>query len=451
MEFEDIKQKNLFGDKPLSVKQFVDQINARLKPFFAKIIGEVSEAKPGPTGHMYFSLKDENNGALMPCALWKSRYDVLGVQLKVGAKIIASGHAEVYAPSGRLSFICDSIELAGEGALKAAYDALFKKLDGEGIFAAPKKRPLPKYCRKIGVITAKQGAVIHDFLNNIGKFGFQIEFIDSRVEGQLAVPDLLAAINTFSKRQIDVLVVMRGGGSLEAMQAFNNETIVRAIANFHAPVIAAIGHDKDVPLAALAADAMCSTPTAAANLLTQSWQEIFRALDKYENSIIGNYGNAIAKTRVELRQYIGILTSFKYLLREIEKNIGNRVSGIIGNYKNLVFQDKIKLRQYTGILGNFRYILKNIISDINNGFLKEMTFLKNALATDARNILYFQKIIDSNNPERQLRLGYSIAKINGKIIKSVKDAQIGQNMEIKLADGAIDSQIIKIHGNNQKN
>ena len=410
MEFRDTNQQNIFDSGPVTVAQFIDQLNRLVKPVSVKIIGEVSEAKVGPTGHMYFSMKDEKNAAVMSCAIWRSRYEMFGIQLKIGMKIIASGHAEIYAPSGRLSFICDSIELAGEGALKKEYDRLLAKLTNEGIFAIEKKRAVPKFARRIGIITSKQGAVIHDFLNNIGKFGFQIEFIDSRVEGQLAVGDLLASIRTFKKREIDVLVIMRGGGSLEAMMAFNNETIVREIAAFPVPVIAGIGHDKDVPLAAMAADVMTSTPTAAANLLTQSWREIFRALDRYENAIIGGY-------------------------------------------KNELVQARSRLRQYAGILSNFRYILQSIIRRIDAVMENSVLSIKNRLLSINQQISYLQNIIESHNPERQLKLGYSIAKINGKILKTARNAQPGDDLDIILADGMINSKAtnIKLHGNKKEN
>lgn len=410
MEVDNFKQQNIFEAGPVTVAQFIEQLNRLVKPVSVKIIGEVSEAKCGPTGHMYFSMKDEKNLAVMSCAIWRSRYEMFGIQLKIGMKVIASGHCEIYAPSGRLSFICDSIELAGEGALKKEYDRLLAKLTSEGIFATEKKRPVPKFARRIGIITSKQGAVIHDFLNNIGKFGFQIEFIDSRVEGQLAVGDLLASIKTFRKRAIDVLVIMRGGGSLEAMMAFNNEIIVREIAAFPVPVIAGIGHDKDVPLAAMAADVMCSTPTAAANLLTQSWQEIFRALDHYENTIIGGYKNELVQTQA-------------------------------------------RLRQYAGILSNFRYILQNITRKIDAIMENSLLAIKNSLLSANKQISYLQSIIESHNPERQLKLGYSIAKINGKILKTAKNATIGDNLDLILADGMINSRIIntKINGNKKEN
>jgi exodeoxyribonuclease VII large subunit len=263
---------------------------------------------------------------------------------------------------------------------------------------------VPKFARRIGIITSKQGAVIHDFLNNIGKFGFQIEFIDSRVEGQLAVGDLLASIRTFKKRAIDVLVIMRGGGSLEAMMAFNNEIIVREIAAFPVPVIAGIGHDKDVPLTAMAADVAVSTPTAAANLLTQSWQEIFRALDHYESTIIGGYKNELTQTQA-------------------------------------------RLRQYAGILSNFRYILQNITRKIDALMENSLMAIKNSLMSANKQISYLQNIIESYNPERQLKLGYSIAKINGIILKSFKKVKIGDTLDITLSDGIIDSKVTRAKAN----
>jgi len=302
----------------MTVGKFVEMLNQQIKPLEAKIIGEVGEASAGPTGHMYFSLKDENNGAVLKCVIWRSRYEMFGVKIETGAKIIVFGHAELYAPSGRLSFICDSIELAGEGALKKEYDRLFKKLEAEGLFAAARKRPIPFCPSRIGVISAKQGAVINDFLNNIGKFGFKIEFIDSRVEGQQAVGDLLAAIKTFKRRQIDVLVIIRGGGSLESLQAFNNEMVVREIASFPVPVIAGIGHDKDVPLSAMAADFAPSTPTAAANLLAQSWYDFLQNIRRQQMLILGYYRNALAQAETKLTSSLALLGNFRYVLRDTQ-------------------------------------------------------------------------------------------------------------------------------------
>jgi exodeoxyribonuclease VII large subunit len=268
------------GDHVFGVAEFIEILNTFFKRQEARITGEVCEFKRAFSGHAYFTLKDKKDGAVLDCIVWNRNYDLSGVKLEVGMEVILSGHPSIYPASGRLSFVADTVELVGEGALKKAYDALKKKLEAEGLFAPERKRALPDFVRKIGIVTSLKGAVIHDFENNLGKFGFMISVCDSRVEGQQAVKPILAALRTLAKTDIEALVVIRGGGSLESLQAFNNEAVVRAIVNFPVPVIAGIGHDQDVPLAALAADFMVSTPTAAAHLLGRSWEEAFAKAER---------------------------------------------------------------------------------------------------------------------------------------------------------------------------
>lgn len=392
------------ADKIFSVSEFIELLNIGLKSSKAKIIGEVGQVQPGPTGHMYFTLKDEKSGGMLNCIMWKSKYMMYGIRLQEGMKIVASGYPEIYAPSGRLSFICDTIQLAGEGELKKQYDELKKKLEEEGIFAEERKRKIPKYPQKIGVITAKQGAVIHDFLNNIGKFGFDIKFIDSRVEGQEAVADLLASIKTFRKKDIDVLVIIRGGGSLESLMAFNNEMLVREVVNFPVPVIAGIGHDKDEPLVAMAADVSCSTPTAVANLINESWEQALLLLERQERAI--------------LAYFEGIFTRY----RDIENNL------------------KIALQ-------GFKNSLQNAMLGLEGSLDRSITGLKRLLNRAEDRLKQAEKIIMLNSPERQLKLGYSIATVSGKIVRKINDVKIGYDMNLKVRDGIISSQIKKLTKN----
>lgn len=373
-------------------------LNADLKWMKAKIVGEVGEAKAGPTGHMYYTLKDEKDGSMLNCIMWSSKYRLFGITLEPGKKIMAYGSPEVYAPNGRLSFVADTIELAGEGDIKKQYDELKKKLEEEGIFDVANKRPIPQYPHKIGIITSKQGAVIHDFLNNIGKFGFDVKMIDSRVEGQGAVEDLLASIQTFRKKDIDVLVIIRGGGSMESLMPFNNELLVREVVGFPVPVLVGLGHDKDVPLVALAADRSESTPTAVANLLNESWEKALLLLERYERKILASYG----------------------LIFEKFKAIENKFKISLENFRNNIENTKNNIKKYS----------ENYIS----GFISLCDRVKEKL----RNI---EKIVELNNPERNLKLGYSIATINGKIVRKTKDAEIGQNLDIKVSDGIIVSEV----------
>jgi exodeoxyribonuclease VII large subunit len=401
--FEDnpgTQQIGLFEEKPLTVSAFIKLTNARLRTMAARIIGEIGRVDE-KNGHRYFSLKDETDGSILNCIVWRSKYEMFGLNLKEGDKIIAAGRPEIYAASGKLSFICDSIEMAGEGALKKAYDALKKKLEAEGLFAVERKRKLPQFPRTIGIITSRQGAVINDFLTNIGKFGFRLELIDTRVEGQLAVGDILAALRTFRGRKIDVLVVIRGGGSPESLQAFNNEMIVREVASFPVPVIAGIGHDKDVPLVQMAADVSVSTPSIAAMQLNASWQKIIQYVGQQEISIIGRYKNELAQTRG-------------------------------------------RLAQYAGILSNFKYIIQNITESLVTKMQKMVFSLKSGIDGTQRRIEYLQSLISSHDPERPLKLGYCLASIKGKLIKNTAQAAVGDEIAVRLADGRLLSEVKKI-------
>jgi exodeoxyribonuclease VII large subunit len=368
------------GEIIFSISEYIELLNIGLKRSKAKIIGEVSGVNFGPTGHVYFSLKDEKNGEMINCICWKSKYILFGIKLEEGSKIIATGYPEIYTLSGRLSFISDVIEYAGEGTLQKEYEKLKKKLAEEGIFAKERKREIPKYLRSVGIITSKQGAVLADFLSNLGKYGFKIKMIDSRVEGQGAVEDLISAIKTFKNQDIEALVIMRGGGSLESMAAFNNELLVREVVNFKVPVIAAIGHHKDEPLVALAADLAVSTPSIAATTLTEPWRQVDLLVE----------------------------TALKISLQKLDSIIQSGKIGLDNLWNELTF--------------GFKSLLSRISQQLDNS----------------------GKIIYSNNPERQLNLGYSIARCGGKIVRSIKNVKLGENLDIHVVDGNIISEIKNI-------
>lgn len=416
----------LNNEKIFSISEYINVLNSGLKEYRAKIIGEISEAKMGSSGHIYFALKDENDGSVIYCIIWKSRYNIYGVELKEGLKIIASGCPNVYAPSGRLSFIADSIEYAGEGALKKEYERLKQKLAGEGIFDKAKKRAIPKYPQKIGLITSRQGAVISDFLTNIGNFGFKIKFIDSRVEGQAAVGDLLSSIRTFKKKDIDVLVIIRGGGSLESMMAFNNELLVREVADFPTPVIAAIGHDKDIPLLAMGADLAVSTPSIVATTLNDSWKQVILFLERYKRAVIGGYEE--------------VLDNAGSLINRSIDNIREIGDSIIRKYKEI--EDRLKIS-----LQNFKNSLLTLNIGLENSLNKSLSGFRMLLSRVDQKLKHAEKIITLNNPDRQLRLGYSIASCAGKIIRSIADAKIGGNLNLKVIDGTIVSKVKDVNKN----
>ena len=382
-------------DKVFSVAEFIEILNVFFRAKEVRITGEISELKRATSGHVYFTIKDKKDGAVLDSIIWSRNYMLCGVALEVGMEVILSGHPNIYPPSGRLSFVADTVELVGEGALKKAYDALKAKLDAEGVFAESRKRPLPEFPRNIGVITSLKGAVIHDFENNLGKFGFKVNVIDARVEGQQALSSLLDSVETMhalavgqkndhqhngdrdeSALGLDALVIIRGGGSLESLQAFNNEALVRAIVDFPVPVIAGIGHDKDVPLAALAADYMTSTPTAAAHLLNRSWEEAYA-----------------------------------------------------------------KVHQLNSVFVRMQQELKRIRTDLDLALATMIDHTADRIKWLTEQIDYAERFIRLNNPKRQLKLGYSIARKNGKILRSAEGLAAGDELETELADGTVLSRI----------
>lgn len=411
-------------DKIFSISEYISILNAGLETYRAKIVGEIGKVDIYPSGHVYFSLRDEKDQSVINCIIWKSKYELFGIEIKEGIKIIATGRPDIYKQTGRLSFITETIELAGEGALKKEYEKLKKKLGDEGIFEESKKRTIPAYPQKIGIITSKQGAVLADFLSNIGNYGFKIKMVDSRVEGQSAITDLLSAIKTIKKKDIEVLVIMRGGGSFESLQPFNNELLIREVASFPVPVIAAIGHDKDVPLVSLAADLEVSTPSIAAITLSKSWREAVLLVERYRVDIIARYENGLDAASLLLSQAIATISDAGNIILEKYKTVKNQLRVSFQSFKNAILNAKMGLK---------------------DSLHRSLSGFKSLLSRVDQRVKEAEKVIVFNNPLRQLRLGYSIATSNGKIMRRTTDTKIGAKVDLRVVDGSITSEVKSIN------
>lgn len=412
-------------DKIYTVSDYLDILNAKLSQEEAIIQGEVSSIS-FRNGHAYFSIKDKSDESVLPCFMWANNYEMCGINLVEGMEIIIHGSPEIYKPYGKLSFRTSIIELVGEGALKKAYDALKEKLEAEGLFAEERKKPIPQFPHKIGLITSRNGAVIGDFSTNIGKFGYEIIFMDSRVEGAAAISDLISAVDYFSDKDIDVLVIIRGGGSLESLQAFNNETLLRKVASMKMPVICGIGHDKDIPLLSYVADKAASTPTAVAQVLNKSWERALDRLNVYENNIIKTYSG---------------------VLRDAQYNLETTSSRIKDFYQE-IFQRFDQCRQtLKNLFYNISYTLKSDWEKLNK-MPKILSYYFKNLATDTSKIIdNYEKSLSQNNPERQLKLGYSIVMLNDKVVKSYSQVKKGDILKIKVKDGKIHSKVEETFNN----
>ncbi|MCF7795729.1 exodeoxyribonuclease VII large subunit [Patescibacteria group bacterium] len=399
---DDKKTKEIIENNIFTVSSFLDLLNLTIKQIKVKVQGEVVQlTKNTAKGHVYFSIKDKKDNAVMNCAIWKFNYQKSSIDLEEGMEIVVNGNSNIYKPNGRFTFIANTVELLGEGALKKAYDELKLKLEKEGLMDEDKKKIIPKFPKKIGVITSRSGAVINDLLNNLGNYGYQVKLIHSSVEGAEAIHDLLPAIKTMKCKDIDVLCILRGGGSLESFASFNNENFIREVANFPVPVISGLGHDKDIPLTALVSDYYSSTPTGVASYLNDSWNKAKINIDSYEKLVKSKFEN-----------YINILNS---KILESEFKIKSYIKEITNFYDNFLY----KLSTY----------LKNIKTKIGELEYKTENFRKN---------------IESNNPEKHLKLGYSIIRDkDGKIVSKKENIKIKEDFSVTLSDGNIIGERIK--------
>ncbi|MEL7832448.1 exodeoxyribonuclease VII large subunit [Fodinibius sp. Rm-B-1B1-1] len=272
-----MSQSDLFTPQVLSVSELTGEIKSLLEGNFLdiKVEGEVSNASTSRAGHTYFTIKDED--AQLSAVIWRGVNQRLGVELEDGQQIIAGGDIQVYPPHGKYQLIVRSVEQAGKGKLQEAFEKLKKELKEEGLFDDEHKKALPKFPFKIGVITSATGAAFHDIRDTLERRWPVAEVLlhHASVQGVNAAPQLVKAINWFSERQnVDVLIVGRGGGSLEDLWPFNEEAVARALFNCKVPTISAVGHEVDFSISDFVADARAATPTQAPIIATPDINEV---------------------------------------------------------------------------------------------------------------------------------------------------------------------------------
>jgi len=269
-------QTHLFPDVP-SVSELTSQIKELIESTFSDVLveGEISNVKESRNGHLYFTVKDEQ--AQLPCVIWRGVAQRLQVNLVDGQQVILGGNLQVYAPHGRYQMIVSFVEQAGIGALQKAFEKLKAKLQKEGLFDEIHKKPLPEFPIRIGVVTSATGAAFRDISSTLEKRWpvAKIYLYPASVQGMNAVPELVKAIKRFSDDQsVDLLIVGRGGGSLEDLWAFNEEAVARAIFKCKIPVISAVGHEVDFSISDFVADARAATPTQTAIIATPDINEV---------------------------------------------------------------------------------------------------------------------------------------------------------------------------------
>lgn len=386
-----------------TVSSLTHEIKTLLETSFPRlwVEGEISNYKAHSSGHIYFTLKDEN--AQIRCAMWRFKAGELLFRLEDGLKVIVEADIQVYEKNGTYQLIVQQLQPAGIGALQLAFEQLKQRLRAEGLFDEAHKKPLPEFPERIGVITSPTGAAIRDIISVIHRRfpAMQIILYPVRVQGEGAAEEIVQAIKDFNEcKAVDVLIVGRGGGSLEDLWAFNEEKVARAIYDSQIPIVSAVGHEIDFSISDFVADRRAATPTAAAEMVVPDRKELAGILTHYYEKITQTIQQQITNYRNEL-----LSLKRSYAFRRPE---------------DLIFQKIQRLDE----------------------IFRHMTMATNHLLTlHQQNLYYLQQQLRHLNPLEILQRGYSICYKDGQVIKNVKQLNILDVVQVKLAKGQFLSQV----------
>jgi exodeoxyribonuclease VII large subunit len=439
----------------------VSQVNSLIKvaleenlPSRLIVRGEISDFKHHTSGHCYFSLKDQSG--ILPCVMWASKFRSVKFSPEDGMAVLATGHIDVYTVGGKYQLYVDKLEPEGVGAMQLAFEQMVKKLQAEGLFDDVHKQALPLYPERIGILTSESGAAVHDIIDSIHHRWpcVKLFFYPVPVQGEGAAEKIAAALQDInsrnSKLKLDVLIVGRGGGALEDLWAFNEEILARAIFNSKIPIISAVGHEVDVTVADLVADARASTPTKAGVVAVPDMQEILGQLVGMERRLTGQTKARVklAEQKLEIilanavfRNPLLLVQNAQQQLDELSADLAETVKELLAEMReklSAAYEQIVRIEPHrllgskTVELNNWQYRSDKGIRVIINNCRMKLTAQANRLA--------------GLNPKSVLQRGYSITtnKKTGSLVKTLEDVRIGDRLITELADeNLIESKVIK--------
>ena len=425
----------------LTVSQLNQRARSLLEDVFPQIWveGELSNIAKPTSGHVYFTLKDPN--AQVRCAMFRQQASRARELLRDGLLVRVRGRVSLYEGRGDYQMILDSVEAAGDGALRLAFEALKAALQAEGLFAAERKRALPKYPQRIGVITSPSGAVLHDIVSVFARRAphVQLTLIPTAVQGREATAQIVHAISLADSAQYDAIIVARGGGSLEDLWCFNEEAVARAIAECQTPIVSAIGHETDVSISDFVAVVRAPTPSAAAELLAPDRNELLQQLRNTQRQLTLRINTQLQRQRTQLQhlrqrlrhprerlqQYSQRLDDLSLRLeRAVRAKVQQEQQGCSHLQARLHVQHPREhlAQQQQHLLG----LQQRLVRASQLSFKQAQLGLHSVLQT-----------LQVVSPLATLERGYSILSSDDQqqIIRSVQSVQPAQTLKARLADG----------------
>ena len=410
------------------------------------LTGQVSNFRKRPT-HQYFSLKDDR--AVIQATIWSGIYQKLGFDLEEGMKINVIGRVQVYEPSGSYSIIIEKAEPDGVGALAIQFEQLKKKLSEEGLFQERFKQAIPQFAKRIGVVTSRSGAVIQDIITTVSRRfpGVEIVLYPTKVQGEGAAEEIAHNIARANEREdLDVLIIGRGGGSIEDLWAFNEEIVVRSIFESRLPIISSVGHETDVTLADFVADKRAATPTAAAELATPVTKlDLLTYLKNQEKRMATAVQNTLSKKKEVLRVlsqsvifrqperlYDGYLQRLDQLMLRLKQGLNGE---LVRNQQKVQAQihrlvqlsPNVKIQRYQDHIQQLKKLIRSQMAVIYDTKVAEVKRLSEALL-----------MLDTS---RIVARGYAIVKKEDTVVSSANDLKKNDQVMLMMRDGHVELEV----------
>lgn len=387
--------------------------------------GEISNFKPHTSGHFYFSLKDSQSQ--IKAVMFRGYNSRLRFKPKDGMEVIVRGKISVYEPRGDYQIICEMMEPVGAGALQKAFEDLKIKLKSEGLFETSRKRPIPIFPQHVAIVTSPTGAAIRDMLNVLNRRNrnVRVTLVPTIVQGEAAAPQICEAMKlAYRIPDVDVIIVGRGGGSIEDMWCFNDETLARTIVASPVPVISAVGHEIDFTIADFVADLRAPTPSAAAELVVKSADELSQKISSFQRVLTITIQKFLKSEAHRLRSITVRLVDPKRKLQDL----------ILRNDELLLRLQNGMNRYLTKRSTDHRMIANELKSKFVLNFDRTKSRLKEAIS-----------ILDSLSPLKVVERGYSLTLANGQIIKNATDVKVNEEIEVILMKGQLKAKVIEVN------
>ena len=437
-------------EKYLSVTTLTKYLKMKFDkdPYLERVYltGQVSNFRKRPT-HQYFSLKDDR--AVIQATIWSGIYQKLGFDLEEGMKINVIGRVQVYEPSGSYSIIIEKAEPDGVGALAIQFEQLKKKLSEEGLFQERFKQAIPQFAKRIGVVTSRSGAVIQDIITTVSRRfpGVKIVLYPTKVQGEGAAEEIARNIARANEREdLDVLIIGRGGGSIEDLWAFNEEIVVRSIFESRLPIISSVGHETDVTLADFVADRRAATPTAAAELATPVTKlDLLTYLQNQEKRMATAVQNTLSKKKEALRVlsqsvifrqperlYDGYLQRLDQLVLRLKQGLNGE---LVRNQQKVQVQIH-RLEQLSPIVKLQRY--QDRIQQLQKLMRSQMAVTYDAKVAEVKRLSEALLMLDTS---RIVARGFAIVKKEDAVVSSAEDLKVNDQVMLMMRDGQVDLEV----------